>query len=132
MIYKHKVQYYETDQMAVVHHSNYIRWMEEARIFYLDEIGADFASMEQMGITSPVLAVDCEYLSMTRFGDTVLIDAEIEEFKGVKMTVRYEMKSENTGEVVFAAKSKHCFMKDGKIVNLKKKFPEIYAKFGLD
>ena len=30
--YEHIVQYYETDQMKVVHHSNYIRWFEEARI----------------------------------------------------------------------------------------------------
>ncbi len=34
--YIHRVQYYETDQMAVVHHSNYIRWMEEARVEFLD------------------------------------------------------------------------------------------------
>ena len=30
--YCHKVQYYETDRMGVTHHSNYIRWMEEARV----------------------------------------------------------------------------------------------------
>lgn len=30
--YLHKVQYYETDKMGIVHHSNYIRWMEEARV----------------------------------------------------------------------------------------------------
>ena len=30
-VYEHKVQYYETDQMGIVHHSNYIRWFEEAR-----------------------------------------------------------------------------------------------------
>ena len=40
MIYKHKVQYYETDKMQVVHHSNYIRWMEEARVEFLEKIGA--------------------------------------------------------------------------------------------
>lgn len=32
--YKHKVQYYETDQMGVVHHSNYIRWFEEAELIF--------------------------------------------------------------------------------------------------
>ena len=37
--YKHKVQYYETDQMGIVHHSNYIRWFEEARIDFLEKIG---------------------------------------------------------------------------------------------
>ena len=33
--YQHKVQYYETDQMGIVHHSNYIRWFEEARTDYM-------------------------------------------------------------------------------------------------
>ena len=40
--YIHKVQYYETDQMAFVHHSNYIRWFEEARIHYMEQIGAPY------------------------------------------------------------------------------------------
>ena len=37
--YKHLVQYYETDQMGIVHHSNYIRWFEEARSYILEENG---------------------------------------------------------------------------------------------
>ena len=35
----HKAQYYETDQMGIIHHSNYIRWFEEARVGFLEEIG---------------------------------------------------------------------------------------------
>lgn len=37
--YKHRVNYYETDAMGIVHHSNYVRWMEEARIFMMDMCG---------------------------------------------------------------------------------------------
>lgn len=37
--YRHIVQYYETDKMGITHHSNYIRWMEEARIDFLRQIG---------------------------------------------------------------------------------------------
>ena len=40
--YGRKVNYYETDQMGVVHHSNYIRWMEETRVAFLERIGMDF------------------------------------------------------------------------------------------
>lgn len=36
--YKHKIHYYETDQMGIVHHSNYIRWFEEARVDYMDKM----------------------------------------------------------------------------------------------
>ena len=48
--YKHLVQYYETDQMGIVHHSNYIRWFEEARSFLLEENGFGYKKMEESGI----------------------------------------------------------------------------------
>ena len=37
--YIRKVQYHETDKMGIAHHSNYIKWMEEARIDFLEQIG---------------------------------------------------------------------------------------------
>lgn len=40
--YQHKVQYYETDQMGIVHHSNYIRWFEEARTDYMEKMGMGY------------------------------------------------------------------------------------------
>lgn len=46
--YQHKVQYYETDQMKVVHHSNYIRWFEEARIDYMEQLGMPYGIWRRM------------------------------------------------------------------------------------
>ena len=46
--YERKVFYYETDKMAIVHHSNYVRWMEEARVFFLEQVGAPFEKIEEM------------------------------------------------------------------------------------
>lgn len=69
--YQHKVQYYETDKMGIVHHSNYIRWMEEARIDFLSQIGWAFEKIEESGIASPVIAVDCKYIQSTNFGNVV-------------------------------------------------------------
>ena len=40
--YKHEVKYYECDRMGVTHHSNYVRFMEEARVDYLDQLGFGF------------------------------------------------------------------------------------------
>ena len=47
MIYRHRVRYYETDGMGIVHHSNYIRWMEDARIAFLKEKGLDFHAITE-------------------------------------------------------------------------------------
>ena len=49
-----KVQYYETDMMGIAHHANYIHWMEEARIDFMDQIGFPYSKMEAMNIFSPV------------------------------------------------------------------------------
>ena len=82
--YIHKVQNYETDQMGIVHHSNYIRWFEEARCDLLDYMGVGFADLEKQGIISPILSVEADYLRMVYYGDTVSIDAYIKEYNGIK------------------------------------------------
>lgn len=46
-ICKHEVQYYETDRMGITHHSNYVRWMEEARTFFLREIGWAYEKLKR-------------------------------------------------------------------------------------
>lgn len=124
-LYKHKVQYYETDKMGIVHHSNYIRWMEEARIDFLSQIGWDYDKLEEMGIISPVTAVECKYKQNTTFPDVITILVKVEEFKGVKLKLRYEMKKDDI--LVCEGYSEHCFLnKEGKIISLKKEYTDIY------
>ena len=45
--YKHEVKYYECDRMGVTHHSNYVRFMEEARVDWLDQLGFGFEKIAQ-------------------------------------------------------------------------------------
>ena len=124
-LYEHKVQYYETDKMGIVHHSNYIRWMEEARIDFLDQIGWNYKVMEDNGIISPVTAVESKYKCNTTFGDVITIEVSVEEFKGIRLKLRYVMRKEDV--VVNEATSEHCFLDtEGKIVNIKKVKPELY------
>ena len=66
--YQHKAQYYETDQMGCVHHSNYIRWFEEARTDLLEQLGFSYGHMEELGILCPVLEVHVEYKDLIQFG----------------------------------------------------------------
>ena len=80
--YRHKVQYYETDTMKIVHHSNYVRWMEEARVDMLEQMGIGYDVMERSGSLSPVLSVSCEYKSMTRLPETLIAYVRIESSPG--------------------------------------------------
>lgn len=130
--YEHKVHYYETDQMGVVHHSNYIRWFEEARCDLMENMGAGYEEMEKIGIISPVLEAHAEYKSMTRFGETVTIEAKLAFYNGIKMTVSYVVKDKVSGEIRCTGETKHCFInKEGKLLSLKKfskEFDQMFQK----
>lgn len=124
--YEHIVQYYETDKMGITHHSNYIRWMEEARVDFLAQIGWDFAKLESLGIVSPVVSVECQYKRTTTFPEVIHISVAIEEFKGVKLKLKYNMENDD-GEIVCEGRSEHCFLDvSGKPIRLNKEFPEFY------
>ena len=123
--YIHNVNYYETDKMGITHHSNYIRWMEEARTDFLKSAGYGIKRLETEGVTSPVVSIECQYKHTTTFDDKVKIDVKLEKYTGVKLIISYVMTNQDTGELVFTAKSTHCFInKDGIPVAIKKKFPE--------
>ena len=130
--YIHKVNYYETDKMGVTHHSNYIRWMEDARVDFLNQIGFGYKKLEEEGIISPVIGVECDYKAPTYFDDEIEINVEVEEFKGVKLVIKYTMINTNNNEIVLTGKTKHCFIdKDNKPIILKKKYPKFDEKLKL-
>lgn len=124
--YLHKVQYYETDCMQIVHHSNYIRFFEEARLDFLEKLGVTYADIEKMGYIVPVLSVSAEYKSMTRYGETLAVCVKFEEFSGVRFSFSYQIFDANTKSLRATGKSVHCYLKDGKPVNLKRELPDLY------
>ena len=126
MEYIRNVHYHETDRMGVTHHSNYIKWMEEARIWYLEQLGWGYAKMEADGVISPVTGVEGRYLHAATFGDTVSVRVRVEEFKGVRLVIGYEMTDRATGQTVFTGKSMHCFTdREGRPMILRRQFPEL-------
>ena len=127
--YEHLVQYYETDQMKVAHHSNYIRWFEEARIDAFDRIGMGYKECEQMGIISPVVAVSAQYKTSALFFDTVVIRIRFTKYTGVRLYIEYEVTDKETGEVRCTGQSEHCFVSsDGHILSVKRSYPELDKK----
>ena len=121
--YCRKVQYYETDRMGVAHHSNYIRWMEEARIDFMDQLGFPYAAMEAEGVLSPVKSLSCEYKHPCTFGDTLRIEVTVGGFNGVVITMLYEMRNQN-GDLICTARSEHVFVnREGRFVRMKREMP---------
>lgn len=125
--YIRQAKYYETDQMAVVHHSNYIRWFEEARVDFLEQIGLGYDRIEAAGIYSPVLSVTCEYKSPVRFQETVCISALLKSFNGVKMEIEYQVFDAQTRQLKAAGVSQHCFVStDFRPISLKRHNKDMY------
>lgn len=123
--YIHKVHYYETVKMGITHHSNYLRWMEEARTDYLKSLGYGLRRLEEDGVTSPVVSVECRYKRSTTFDDEIKIEVSIVKYNSVKLELCYLMTDLATGTAVLTAKSTHCFIDgDGKPIAVSKHFPE--------
>lgn len=129
-IFTRNINYYETDRMGVVHHSNYIRYLEEARCEWLKSMDMPFDELEKNGITVPVLGVNIIYKMHVTFGDIISIRPFVKEYTGVRMTVGYDVKEKETGKVVIVAETKHCFTERSlKPINLKKYAPKFSDKF---
>lgn len=126
--YKHKVQYYETDKMQITHHSNYIRFMEEARTDFLEKVGWNYARMEKEGLVSPVVSIGINYKKSTTYNDNIEIVTKIVDMSMVKVEFEYTMFVE--GEIVCTANSVHCFINnEGKPISVKKVNLELYELF---
>ncbi|MEC6747998.1 thioesterase family protein [Marinilactibacillus sp. XAAS-LB27] len=129
--WQHRVQYYETDQMGIVHHSNSIRWFEEARTWMLDEMNFPYKEMEAKGILIPVLEASAKYISMVKFGETVEISTKMAQFTGVKMLIDYEIRDIVTKELRTTGQTKHAFLdkETYRPISLKRNHKELYEMF---
>ena len=129
-MYERKINYYETDRMGIVHHSNYIRFMEEARCYLLEKFDMSYSAFEEKGIMIPVLGVNCTFKHHVTFNDIILIKLYVKEFNGVRLTMGYTATEKNTGEVVFTGETRHCFTDNNlKPIRLQKIATDFYEKF---
>ena len=124
------MNYYETDRMGVVHHSNYIRFLEEARSRWMEKNKIPMEALEKKGFTVPTIEVNCKYKNHVTSGDIITIEPYITEYNGVRMTIKYNVIDIKTGNRIIEAWTKHCFTDNNlKPVNMKKKNEKIYNIF---
>lgn len=124
-IYPRVANYYETDQMGVIHHSNYIRWMEEARVAWMNALGFGYKQMEACGVVSPVVGISLSYHRPVHFDDSVEIGVRVEKYTGVVLELAYEVRLRGSEKICTRGTSRHCFLQDGRTVSLRKALPEM-------
>ena len=85
------VRYYETDQMGIVHHSNYIRYFECGRMAMLEEVGLPMHKIEESGIMLPIISVECKYKYPAKLGDRLKVVTYFTELPRARFTVMSEV-----------------------------------------
>lgn len=128
--YERKVYYYETDKMGIMHHSNYIRIFEEARVSYLIQAGMPFEDIEAKGLMMPVLSVECRYRRPLVFDEPFAVYPKIVKFNGAMLHMEYRIISRKSGELCVEGTSAHCFTDmDMKPVRTRHSYPDVYQLF---
>lgn len=92
---KIRVLYKHTDQMGVVHHSNYINFFEAARTELMREIGLTYAEVERRGIMMPILDVHIKYQQPARYDEVITVRASIAQMPMARVNFDYEVIGED-------------------------------------
>lgn len=124
------MRYAETDQMGVVYHANYLVWCEIGRTKLIEDIGFNYAKMEEVGIMSPVINIQLSYKFPAKYGETVEVRTWIESYNSVKVTYGYEIVN-GSGAMCVTGTSEHvCVKKDSfRPISIKRKFPDWHEAY---
>ena len=120
-------RYAETDQMGIIHHSVYAIWYEQARTEFFNEIGFRYDEVEKNGVMTPLIELSCEYKRPAYYNQEVEVRTKIIKLTPVKFILEYDIYKQenqliNIGKTTLAWADAKTF----KIINLQKKYPEIY------
>lgn len=122
------VRYAETDQMAIVHHSNYPVWYEAGRTDFIKAMGMSYSQIEAEGILFPLLELHCKYIQAAKYEDVVTIETTLTKLSMVKAEFSYKVYRESDGVLLNTGSTIHGMVtKELRPVNMKKAKPEIYA-----
>lgn len=96
---KIRVEYHHTDQMGIVHHSNYVKFFEVARTEWLRASGLTYAEMERRGVMMPIVDVAVKYRNPALYDELILVTAYVDEPPMARMTFRYEVRGEDGRDI---------------------------------
>lgn len=97
--HKLRVEYHHTDQMGIVHHSNYIKFFEAARTEWLRAVGMTYAEMERRGVMMPIVDVHIKYRQPAYYDEVLSVRVFVDELPMARMIFRYEIRGEDGRDV---------------------------------
>jgi len=120
-----RVRYGETDQMGIVHHSNYALYLEMARIEWLRKLGVSYKKMEEDGFILPVVSLALNFKKSAYYDDVIKVKTQLKKPPTATIEFEYEITNEQ-GEIITTANTVLAFL------DTKSKRPIRAPKFILD
>lgn len=122
------VRYAETDQMGIVHHSNYPVWFEAGRTEFIKKLGMSYSDIESKGILLPLLELKSKYIGYSKYEDKIIVRTSIKSFSKTKLNFYYEVfKNQDLTKPITIGETLHVWTTPSlKPINLSKHFPELY------
>ena len=96
---KIRVEYHHTDQMGIVHHSNYVKFFEVARTEWLRAMGLTYAEMERRGVMMPIVEVNVKYRQPAYYDELISVTASVDELPMARMVFKYEIRGEDGRDI---------------------------------
>ncbi|MBL4934596.1 acyl-CoA thioesterase [Clostridium sp. YIM B02515] len=126
-----KVRYAETDQMGIVHHSNYYVYFEAAREDFILGAGISYKEIEDRGIMMPLVETQCRYIEGAKYADELIIETSLQELSPVKVVLEYKVIRVEDGRLISKGKTIQTFVdsRSFKIVNLKRYNTDLWERF---
>lgn len=84
-------RYSETDQMGIIHHANYLIYLEQARLEWLSQLGFSYVKMEEKGVLLPVYHIDIKYHKPIKFGDEITVKISLKSLPTTRVVFDYEI-----------------------------------------
>ncbi|MBO5409383.1 MAG: acyl-CoA thioesterase [Clostridia bacterium] len=120
------VRYQETDQMGIVHHSVYPVWYEVARTDFCRKMGMSYSKMEEVGLMTPIYEVHSCFKAPAKYEDVLTVEAFLNKISEYRLEFFYRIFKDDI--LIHTGSTTHVFVgkEDFKLLNIKKRFPEIY------
>ena len=122
-----RVRYAEIDKMGIVHHSVYPIWYELARTDLSKLAGFPYSKMEEDGVLTPLVELNCKYIKPAYYDDELVVTATVSKLTPARIVFYYEVFKDDSDKPINTGYTVHAIVnKDMRPINTKKLFPDIY------
>jgi acyl-CoA thioester hydrolase len=127
---RHRVPFFETDAMGIVHHANYVRYLELARIVWLDEHDVPYREVVAQGVHYATTRVELAYHRAVRFDDEIEILTWLEWVRGASLRMAYVLRC--NGAAIASGATEHAAVDlEGRLRRLPRERVERLRKLAL-